>query len=61
MGGTRGRLSDASLQMRFAHFLTDICANIIAISGESESGAGLVERLFPALYAEIMAHIRRMT
>lgn len=54
-------MSDASLKMRFAHFLTEICANIIAVSGESESGAGLIERLFPALHAEVMAHIRRMT
>ena len=54
-------MSDASLEKRFGHFLTEISANIISISGKSESGARLVERLFPALYAEVMAHIGRIT
>ena len=34
---------------------TEIFANVVSIAGESEMGARMVERLFPALYREVMA------
>ena len=33
---------------------TEIFANVVSISGESELAARLVERLFPALFRQVM-------
>ena len=34
--------------------VTEIFANVVSIAGESEMGTRMIERLFPALYREVM-------
>ena len=54
-------MTNAPLEKRFAHFLTEISANLISILGKSELDARVIAQRFPRPTPRVLAHIGTTT